>query len=351
MRYDPILGTLVSLLGGVAAATYLLPFRGVKGWRYETGWIVSVLVGWLAFPLFFDACVIPTGLSAILSRGGWTVFARTFAFGALWGIGALCWALMVRYLGIGLGLGIGAGLCAAAGTILPPVVAGNAASLVATRGACIVLAGVAVSLVGIVFVGIAGRSKESEMSAEAKRKAVAEFNFVKGLVMALIAGIASAGINFGLQGAQVWEDAAIGCGVSPTWAGMPVLTVVLWGGLFTQVVYVLSGRWRRRNDEEFRTPAASIAGLPTHFRNIALSSAVGIIGVMQFILQKASEPLMGDFRYISFAVLMSGAVFFSTLLGVFLGEWKGTTRKTISLLASGTVVLVVGFTMMSLGGR
>lgn len=351
MRYDPILGTLVSLLGGVAAATYLLPFRAVKGWRYETGWMASVIVGWLAFPLFFDACVIPTGLTAILSRGGWLVFVRTFAFGALWGIGALCWALMVRYLGIGLGLGIGAGLCAAAGTILPPVVAGNAASLVATRGACIVLAGVAVSLVGIVFVGIAGRSKESEMSAEAKRKAVAEFNFAKGLVMAIIAGIASAGINFGLQGARVWEDAALECGVSPTWAGMPVLTVVLWGGLLTQVVWVLSERWSRRNDERSRNTAASLAGLPTHFLNIALSAAVGVIGVMQFVLQKASEPLMGDFRYISFAVLMSGAVFFSTLLGVFLGEWKGTSRKTISLLASGTVVLVIGFTMMSLGGR
>ncbi len=189
------------------------------------------------------------------------------------------------------------------------------------------------------------------MSAEAKRKAVAEFNFVKGLVMAIIAGIASAGINFGLQGAQVWEDAAIGCGVSPTWAGIPVLTVVLWGGLFTQIVWVLSERWRRRNDEESRASATSPIGLPTHFMNIALSAAVGIIGVMQFVLQKASEPLMGDFRYISFAVLMSGAVFFSTLLGVFIGEWKGTSRKTISLLASGTVVLVVGFTMMSLGGR
>ena len=32
MTTNPIAGTLVFLLGGIAAATYLLPFRGVKGW-------------------------------------------------------------------------------------------------------------------------------------------------------------------------------------------------------------------------------------------------------------------------------------------------------------------------------
>jgi L-rhamnose-H+ transport protein len=59
MDVNPIAGTGVFLLGGVAAATYLLPFRAVKGWAYETGWIVSVIAGWLVFPLAFDMVVIP----------------------------------------------------------------------------------------------------------------------------------------------------------------------------------------------------------------------------------------------------------------------------------------------------
>ena len=132
--------------------------------------------------------------------------------------------------------------------------------------------------------------------------------------------------------------------------GRPALLYTL-GVLFTQVVWVLSERWRRRNGDGSRDSAAPHAGLPAHFRNFALSAAIGVIGAMQFVLQKAGEPLMGDFRYISFAVLMSGAVFFSTLLGVFFGEWKGASRKTISLLSAVTVVIVADFTMMSLGGR
>ena len=347
MDANPILGTAIFLLGGVAAATYLLPFRAVRSWRYETAWLVSVLAGWVAFPLVFDAVVLPTGLWAVLKQGDGLVFARSFGFGALWGVGALSWALMVRYLGVGLGLGIGAGLCAATGTLLPPLFTGRAATLVATPGARLVLAGVGVSLVGIAAVGLAGRLKEGEMSEAAKKKAVAEFDFKKGLVSALVAGVASAGINFGLQGASAWEQAAIAGGASPTWAGMPVLTVVLWGGVTTQVVWV---GWKRMKELKRRNGLLSTDSL-FNLRHLFLCSLSGVVGVMQFVLQKAGEPQMGDLRYASFAILMTSAVFCSTILGVFLGEWRGTSRRTKSLLSFGVLVLALGFAVMSFGGK
>ena len=342
MTENPILGTCVFLLGGIAAATYLLPFRGVRRWSYETGWLVAVLAGWVVFPLAFDMFAVPRFWEVLGAASSGTL-ARSFGFGVLWGVGALSWALMVRYLGIGLGLAIGAGLCAATGTLLPPICTGHAADLVATPAARTVLVGVGVALLGIVAVGVAGRLKEGEMSEEAKRKAVAEFDFRKGLITAIVAGVASAGINFGLQGAPELEKAALDAGASPTWAGMPVLTVVLWGGVMTQLVWAI-GQHRRNQSFGDYLAARSL-------RNYLLSCIVGVVGVMQFVLQKAGEPLMGDFRYISFAVLMSSTVFFSSVLGVFLGEWKGTSGRTKLSLLLGEVVLVVGFTVMALAGR
>ena len=337
---DPALGTGMFLLGGIAAALYLLPFRWVRGWRYETGWLVSVLIGWLAWPLAFDAVVAPGTLDIVLARPG--LIARTVGFGVLWGVGALCWALMVRYLGVGLGLAIGAGLCAATGTLLPPILGGNAASLVATEGARLVLSGVLLSLAGIVLVGFAGRSKEREMDAEAKRKAVAEYDFRKGVVTAIAAGIASAGINFGLQGAPEWEAAALERGISMAWAGMPVLTVVLWGGVITQVCWAV---WRLRRPSkppESRGPAGV---------NVLLCAVVGVVGMSQFLFQKVGEPLMGDLRYISFGVLMASAIFFSSVVGAALGEWKGTSRRTRGCLMAGLAVLLAAFSIISCGGR
>ena len=59
---------------------------------------------------------------------------------------------------------------------------------------------------------------------------------------------------------------------------------------------------------------------------------------------------MGQMRYISFAVLMASAIFFSTGVGVALGEWRGTSGRTRLCLAAGIALLLVSFTLMSLGG-
>ena len=57
----------------------------------------------------------------------------------------------------------------------------------------------------------------------------------------------------------------------------------------------------------------------------------------------------GDMRYISFAVIMSSTVFFSTLFGIFSGEWKGTNAKTKAFLAVGIIILLSAFSVISMG--
>ena len=46
-------------------------------------------------------------------------------FGVLWGFGGLTFGLALRYLGVALGQSIALGLCAAFGTLLPPILAGD----------------------------------------------------------------------------------------------------------------------------------------------------------------------------------------------------------------------------------
>ena len=345
MTADPLLGTGIFLLGGVAASLYLLPLRWTRRWSYERSWLMSVLLGWLVFPLVFDAFFAPGTLSIVFAEP--LLVAKTVGFGVIWGVGALAWALMVRYLGVGLGLAIGAGLCAATGTLLPPVLTGRAASLVATPGARLVLAGVALSLIGIALVGAAGRLKEGEMDEAAKKKAVADYDFKKGLFTAVLAGVASAGINFGLQGAPEWEAAALARGIPAVWTGMPVLTAVLWGGVLTQTAWVI---WKTG-----RSPVRRGLGGGGRFmsagRNFFLCAVTGVTGMSQFLFQKVGEPLMGEMRYISFAVLMASSIFFATAVGAALGEWKGVRRRTFALLLTGLAVLLSAFVIISLGGR
>ncbi len=340
---NSILGMLIFAGGGLAGATFLLPARGVKGWAYETWWMFYCVVGLLICPVVVCSITVPDFWSVAMSAPNKTI-ARCVFFGAIWGVGGLTWGLMVRYLGIGLGLAIGCGLCAATGTLIPPIATGHAADLVKDVGAVIVLAGVVASLLGICFVGYAGKLKEGELPEEEKKKAVAEFDFKKGMVVAIISGVCSACINFGLQGAKCIEDAAVAAGAQQCWRGMPVIMVVMWGGFAVQALWVVQQHLKNHTFADYLHHGPVL-------RNWIMASLVGVIWVFQFVCQKAGEPFMGDLKYISFAVLMSSTIFFSTAIGAFTGEWKGTSAKTKAMLAVGTLIMLAGFVAISLGSK
>ena len=336
---NEITGTMVCALGGLAGAVFALPFRGIRGMHYESYWLVYAVVGLVCFPLALALATCPHLFDVIGNTEGATL-ARCIGFGALWGLGGLTWGLMIRYLGIGLGLAIGCGLCSATGTLIPPIVTGHASDLVKDASAMVTLAGVIVSLVGIVFVGLAGKLKEGELPEEEKKKAVADFDFRKGMIVAVFSGIASAGMNFGLQGGASMEAAARLCGTDAKWIGMPVLVVVLWGGFAVNAAWCL---WQNAKngtfgDYRFRFPNAV-------WVSESLAALAGVIWACQFVCQKVGEPAMGDMRYISFAVVMGSCVLFSSVLGVALGEWRGTGARTRGVLAVGLAVLAVSIVL------
>ena len=337
-----MLGMMVFALGGLAGATFLIPARGIKGWAYETWWFYYVFLGLIVCPPILCYLAVPDFWHVTMSASP-KVLLRCAGFGMMWGVGALAWGLMVRYLGIGLGLAIGCGICAAAGALIPPIAAGKAADLVKDANALVVLGGVVLSLVGIVFVGLAGKFKEDEMPEEQKKKAVAEFDFKKGVVTAVIAGVFSAGMNFGLQGGKELQALAVQAGAKELWSGLPVIMVVLWGGFVVEAGWCIQQHIKNRTFGDYARPS---------LRNLLICASIGVLWLMQFIGVKAGEPLLPPgARYISFAVMMASTIFFSTLAGVLLGEWKGTGSRTKGFLVLGTIVLIVSFAMISLNAK
>ena len=100
------MGTILCALGGIAGATFALPFRGIKGMKYESYWMVYAVFGLVLFPLALGLATCPN-FFGLIGGADKSVLVRCIGFGALWGLGGLTWGLMIRYLGIGLGLAIG----------------------------------------------------------------------------------------------------------------------------------------------------------------------------------------------------------------------------------------------------
>lgn len=342
---NPMLGVMLFALGGLAGAVFYLPFKKVTNWAWESYWFVYAI---------FALIIVPWALTLTMSPNVWSVLKSApgreiglcMLFGAMWGIGNLTWGLMIRYLGFGLGLAIGCGLCSSAGTLIPPLVKGDLGPLLATAAGQASLVGVAVSLVGIFFVGGAGMSKESELSEEAKKSAVAEYNFKLGLCSAIFSGLMSAGMNFGLQAGVTIESLAktVEPATSATWQGMPVLVVVLFGG------FIVNGGWslllniKNRTTGDYTKSGAPLAG------NFFFAGLAGAIWTSQFICLKTGEPAMGSMQYIGWSVMFSCVILFSTMLGIWLGEWKNTSARTKLLLAMGLAFLVASSAISGYSG-
>ena len=330
---NPALGIIIFMLGGLAGAVFYLPFKKVTQWAWESYWFVYALFGLVIVPWILTFITSPNVISVLSNAPGKELFF-CYIFGAMWGFGGLTWGLMIRYLGVGLGLALGCGICSAAGTLLPPIFKGQIDALTADASAQMALFGVVVSVVGIVLIGGAGISKEKELPEEEKKKAVAEYNFKKGIFAALFSGLMSAGMAFGLNSGSQIQQLALDGGTSVTWQGMPVLVVVLLGGFTVNGIWCICLNIKNKTLSDYTNPKAPLIG------NIIFAAIAGAIWVMQFVCNKTGEPSMGDLAYVGWAVLMASSILFSTILGILLGEWKGTGSRTKVLLAIGILVLL-----------
>ncbi|MGI9074571.1 MAG: L-rhamnose/proton symporter RhaT [Bryobacteraceae bacterium] len=374
MTPNPALGVFFHWLGGLASGSFYVPFRGVKRWSWETYWLVGGVFSWIIAPWVF-ALLLTQNLLALLSHTSAKTLFWCYFFGLLWGVGGLTFGLTMRYLGLSLGMAIVMGLCAAFGTLMPPIFNGTfATQVLGTTSGRVILLGIAVCLLGIAIAGMAGVYKERTMSVEAQQSAVQEFNLRKGFSVALVSGVMSACFAYGLAAGNPIKAMTVRAGTPPLWQGLPVLVVVLLGGFTTNFIWTVYLNIRNRTGHEYlasKLPVAfqnpggpqpieetalngPTASVLTHtatqilpetvrvplLRNYLLCALAGVTWYMQFFFYSMGETKMGVYTFSSWTLHMASIVIFSTLWGVGLKEWKGVSRTAIRLLVLGLLVLL-----------
>jgi L-rhamnose-H+ transport protein len=342
---NPALGVVIFALGGLGGALFYLPVRKVKGWAWESSWFVLAAFALIVVPWGLVLATSPNTISVLkASPRGELVYC--FLCGATWGVGGLTFGLMLRYLGIGLGYALGCGLSSVAGTVIPPILNGELDLLIHTPAGNMSLVAVLVSLFGIAMVGGAGISKTNELPAEEKRIAIAEFNFPKGLCLAVITGLMSAAMSFGLQGGENIQKLAqtIPPITSATWRGVPVMVVVMFGGFLVNCGWCLYLNFKNHTLGDYVKSGVPLAG------NVFFAGLAGVLWCSQYICFKLGEPAMGRLSYIGWAVLMASLILFSALFGIFLGEWRNTGKRTRWLLTIGLMLLVLSSVISGYAG-
>ena len=59
MTPHPVLGILFHWIGGLAAASFYIPYRRVRRWSWETYWLVGGVFSWILMPWLMAALLVP----------------------------------------------------------------------------------------------------------------------------------------------------------------------------------------------------------------------------------------------------------------------------------------------------
>ena len=367
MGPNPFVGVLFHWIGGLCSASNFIPFHGIKRWSWEIYWIIQGVAAWLIAPPLIALCFVPH-LGSILRAAPSEAIGYAVLWGVLWGVGGLTFGLAIRYLGLGLGYAIALGFCTAFGTLIPPIFHGQMHTILHERSGQVILCGVAMCILAIAVSGAAGYSKEHEITEE--DKAIAgerDFSFIKGLFVAIFAGIMSSFFAFGLDAgkpiAAIAHIELAAAGKSDLWSNLPVLIVVLWGGFVTNFVWSAILIFRNKSARQFvgepgMNPmgTAAVTGdtlMDTDLtqltqrisgsvllRNYLLAASAGIIWYFQFFFYSMGTTKMGKYDFASWTLHMASIIIFANLWGIALKEWKDTSLRTRLLVGCGLALLI-----------
>ena len=331
------IGLLIIAVGAFCQSSCYVPINKIKDWSWESYWIVQGVFAWLVLPFLGAMLAVPEGQSLFglfASAPSFNVW-MTILFGVLWGVGGLTFGLSMRYLGVALGQSIALGTCAGLGTIMGPVLLNiffpelNALSSLTFA----VILGVAVTLLGIAIIGMAGSMKAASLSEEEKKAAVKDFNFPKGLAIALLAGFMSGCFHVGLE---FGKDINFGELTDPMFRTLPATFLVTFGGFITNMIYCFYQNQANGTWSDYKKGDVWV-------NNLVFCLLAGALWYSQFFglaLGKGFLTESPTLLTLSFCILMALNVVFSNVWGIILNEWKGCSGKTIAVLICGIVVLV-----------
>jgi L-rhamnose-H+ transport protein len=354
-----LFGIFFHFIGGFASGSFYIPYKKVRGWAWESYWIIGGLFSWLIVPPLAAWITIPN-FAAIIAQTPAATIAWTFFWGILWGIGGLMYGLGMRYLGMSLGNSVLLGFTSAFGALVPSIYYNFVPTpgkttlneLLTTNWGRIVLAGVLLCLLGIDICGRAGVMKEKELPEEKKKESIKEFNLTKGLVVCTISGILSACFNYGIEAGspmaqtanELWKQAHPGVTTNFLYQNNVTYVVLLWGGLTTNFIWCMILNARNKTFGDYTNKKTPLGN------NYFFAALAGTVWFLQFFFYGMGESRLGNGAS-SWILHMAFIILVANMWGFALKEWKGVSTKTRTTILLGILAILLSVWLVGYGNK
>jgi hypothetical protein len=339
---NTLMGIGWAMLGAVFLGTFALPSKYIKNYAWENTWGAFFLLAMFVVPVGFAALVVKDLWAGYAGVSGTVIFG-VLALSFLWGCGFCCWGYGLARLGLSIGYSLTMGTMALVGSMVPFFL--GSAAMATTLPGMIVIGGILVCILGVGINGYAGVQREKSMAAARKQQNQPARNVPLGIFICVLAGVLSSGLNIAFHvgnnvGGIAAKSEALG---NPAWlASLSTWTLVFLGGMISSVGYSVILLTKNRSWKGF---AAAGSGLNLF---LALLMAVGHFACI-FFYGIGGWVLGALGTSVGFAIFQSGSLLLGNGLGVFTGEWKGSSAASRRWLMIGLAVLILGIVIVSYG--
>ena len=345
MSFNILFGIFLIATGAFSAGSFAVPFGKIKGWKWETYWMVYSLGAYIIMPLLACLVFTPDFLAIIRSTPEDTIIL-VFILGAVYGVGNLSFGLALRYLGLSLGYALSLGLMLAIGTLIPPLMDGRLEVMIESSGGNLLLAGIAVAAVGIAFSAWAGIAKDKSLTQDKKQESIGEFNLVKGILAALLVGVTGSAMALGFEQGLPISGVAELSGIDPLFSMMPVYLVLLSGTFVSTLVWCFFLGFKNKSVKDYVRAKTS----KTLMLNYGYGLLAGLLWFSQFIFYGMGKSKMGPFTFTSWGILMALTIGFAAVWGLIRGEWKGVSMRIYIIMALSLLILIAASFMIGISG-
>ena len=340
---ETIIGIAWTMLGAVFLGTFALPSKYIKNYAWENTWGAFFLFAMLVVPVGF-AMLAVNGLWDTYADVSWPVILGVLGLSFLWGCGFCCWGYGLSMVGLSLGYSLTMGTMALVGSMVPFFL--GSADKAATTGGMIVIAGILVCILGVAVNGYAGvRRERSRPGDEAEGEPKKKKRMALGLVICVLAGVLSSGLNIAFHvGNNVGKIAEISEGLgNPAWAaGLSTWTLVFLGGMISSVGFSLIMLTKNKTWKGFGNVATG--------RNLVLAFLMAAAHFACIVFYGIGGGILGVLgTSVGFSIFQSGSLLLGNGFGFFTGEWKGAGTGSKGWLFAGLAVLIFGIVVVSYG--
>ena len=338
-------GILLIALGAFSSGSFAVPFGKIKGWSWETYWMVFSLGAYIIFPL--TACMIfAPGFVTIIASIPSSTLVTVFLLGALYGVGNLSFGLALRYLGLSLGYSLSLGLMLAIGTLIPPLLDGRLQVMMQGSGGTLLILGIVIASAGIALSAWSGILKDKLMSETKKQESISEFNLIKGIMAAILVGFTGSAMSLGFEQGNPISETTVRQGVDPLFAMMPMM-VVLFAGTFVTTIFWCTYLGIKNCSLQNYLSASTTTVLTL---NYLFGLLAGLLWFSQFIVYGMGKSKMGPYTFTSWGILMALTIVCATVWGLMRKEWKGAPVKVYVLMILSLLIIIASSFLIGISG-